>query len=125
MPRADGAGVNRDVRDAVNTIGGYSRLQEIAERALHIKQLIDRRYIFPAGAEDLEQYWLESNISRLKLILAEIPTKLADANFSEGQKMVMLEHNHPNSIHLAIKDAVDHKGAGLYDFMVRLVDIES
>ena len=87
--------------------------------------LIDRRYIFPAGAEDLEQYWLESNISRLKLILAEIPTKLADANFSEGQKMVMLEHNHPNSIHLAIKDAVDHKGAGLYDFMVRLVDIES
>ena len=53
MPRADGAGVNRDVRDAVNTIGGYSRLQEIAERALHIKQLIDRRYIFPAGESDL------------------------------------------------------------------------
>jgi len=125
MPRADGAGVNRDVRDAVNTIGGYSRLQEIAERALHIKQLIDRRYIFPAGEEDLEQDWLESNILRLKLILADIPTKLAEANFSEGQKMVMLEHNHPNSIHLAIKDAVDHKGAGLYDFMVRLIGVES
>ena len=55
----------------------------------------------------------------------EMSAMMAEANFSEGQKMVMLEHNHPNSIHLAIKDAVDHKGAGLYDFMVRLVDIES
>ena len=27
------------MRDAVNIIGGYSKLQEIAERALHIKQL--------------------------------------------------------------------------------------
>ena len=26
MPRADGAGFNRDVRDAVNIIGGYSKL---------------------------------------------------------------------------------------------------
>ena len=56
---------------------------------------------------------------------SEHAEKLAEANFSEGQKMVMLEHNHPNSIHLAIKDAVDHKGAGLYDFMVRLIDVES
>ena len=52
---------------------------------------------------------------RLKLILDEIPVKLAAASFSDGQKMVMLEHDHPNSIHLAIKDAVDQKGARLYD----------
>ena len=46
MPRADGMGFNRDVRDAVNIIGSYSRLQEIAERVLYIKQLTDHRYIF-------------------------------------------------------------------------------
>ncbi len=119
--RKDGHGYNRDVRDAVNIIGGYSKLQEIAERVLHIKQLVDRRYIFPAGEEDLEQKWLNANIARLKLILDDIPVKLAAANFSDGQKMVMLDRNNPNSIHLAIKDAVDHKGAGLYDFMIYIM----
>ena len=119
--RADGNGYNRDVRDAVNIIGGYSKLQEIAERVLHTKQLVDRRYIFPAGEEDLEQKWLNANIERLKLILDDIPVKLAAANFSDGQKMVMLDRNNPNSIHLSIKDAVDHKGAGLYDFMIYIM----
>ena len=125
MPRVDGAGVNRDVRDAVNIIGGYSKLQEIAERALHIKQLVDRRYIFPAGEEDLEQVWLDSNIARLRQVLDDIPEKLGAANFSDGQKMVMLKRGHPNSIHLAIKDAVDQKGAGLYDFMMELTGDQS
>ena len=122
MARADGAGVNRDVRDAVNVIGGYSKLQEIAERALHIKQLLDRRYIFPAGEEDLEQVWLNSNILRLRQILDDIPVKLAAANFSDWQKMVMLERDHPNSIHLAIKDAVNQKGAELYNCMLKFID---
>jgi len=122
MPRADGAGFNRDVRDAVNIIGGYSKLQEIAERALHIKQLVDRRYIFPAGEEDLEQNWLDSNVARLKQILDDIPVKLGAANFSDGQKMVMLERDHPNSIHLAIRDAVDQKGVGLYEFMFGCIE---
>ncbi len=121
VPRADGTGFNRDVRDAVNIIGGYSALQEIAERALHIKQLVDRRYIFPAGEEDLEQEWLDSNVTRLKQILDDIPVKLGAANFSDGQKMVMLERDHPNSIHMAIRDAVDQKGPGLYDFMIGLI----
>ena len=120
MPRADGMGFNRDVRDAVNIIGGYSRLQEIAERVLHIKQLTDHRYIFPAGEEDLEQEWFDSNVARLKQILEDIPVKLTSANFSDGQKMVMLDRQHPNSIHLAIRDAVEQKGAGLYDFMIGL-----
>ena len=122
MPRTDGAGFNRDVRDAVNIIGGYSKLQEIAERALHIKQLVDRRYIFPAGEEDLEQEWLNSNIARLKQILDDIPVKLGAANFSDGQKTVMLERDHPNSIHLAIRDAVDQKGAALYEFMFDCIE---
>ena len=122
MPRTDGAGFNRDVRDAVNIIGGYSKLQEIAERALHIKQLVDRRYIFPAGEEDLEQEWLNSNVARLKQILDDIPVKLGAANFSDGQKTVMLERDHPNSIHLAIRDAVDQKGAALYEFMFDCIE---
>ena len=64
---------------------------------------------------------IDFSVARLKLILDEIPVKLAAANFSDGQKMVMLEHDHPNSIHLAIKDAVDQKGAGLYEFMIGLI----
>ena len=64
---------NRDVRDAVEHHRRLFRLPEIAERALHIKQLVDRRYIFPAGEEDLEQEWLNSNIARLKQILDDIP----------------------------------------------------
>jgi len=122
MPRSDGNGFNRDVRDAVNVIGGYSKLQEIAERVLHIKQLADRRYIFPAGEEDLEQDWFDSNVARLKQILDDIPLKLAAANFSDGQKTVMMERGHPNSIHLAIKDAVDQKGVGLYEFMFSCIE---
>ena len=108
------------LRDAVNIIGGYSRLQEIAERVLHIKQLTDHRYIFPAGEEDLEQEWFDSNVARLKQILEDILVKLTSANFSDGQKMVMLDRQHQNSIHLAIRDAVEQKGAGLYDSMIGL-----
>ena len=47
--------------------------------------------------------------------------KLGAANFLDGQKMVMLERDHPNSIHMAIRDAVDQKGPGLYDFMIGLI----
>ena len=83
---------------------------------------MDRRYIFPAGEEDLEQVWLNSNILRLRQILDDIPVKLAAANFSDWQKMVMLERDHPNSIHLAIKDAVNQKGAELYNCMLKFID---
>ena len=123
--RADGTGFNRDIRDAVIAIGGYSKLQEIAERVLHIKQLVDRRYTFPAGEEDLEKKWLRANIERLRLIIEDVPLKLAKANFTVGQKMIMLDGNNPNNIRLTIRDAVDQKGPGLYDFMIKILDIES
>jgi len=122
MPRPDGTGFNRDVRDAVNIVGGYSKLQEIAERALHLKQLADRRYIFPKGEENLEKEWYDSNIAKLKALLDGIPVMLEAANFSDGQKMMMLDHQNPNSIHLAIKDAVDQKADGLYNFIIGLLD---
>ena len=123
--RADGTGFNRDIRDAVIAIGGYSKLQEIAERVLHIKQLVDRRYTFPAGEEDLEKKWLRANIERLRLIIEDVPLKLAKANFTVGQTMIMLDGNNPNNIRLTIRDAVDQKGPGLYDFMIKILDIES
>ena len=125
MLRPDGTGFNRDIRDAVSAIGGYSKLQEIAERVLHIKQLVDRRYTFPAGEEDLEKKWLRANIERLRLIIEDVPLKLAKANFTVGQKMIMLDGNNPNNIRLTIRDAVDQKGPGLYDFMIKILDIES
>jgi len=121
MPRPDGTGFNRDVRDAVNLVGGYSKLQEIAERALHLKQLVDRHYIFPEGEENIEKEWYDSNIHKLADVLDGIPVMLGAANFSYGQKMMMLQHDNPNSIHLAIKDAVDQKAEGLYDFMIHQI----
>ena len=122
MPRPDGRGVNRDVRDAVNIVGGYSKLQEIAERALHLKQLVDRRYIFPEGEENLEQEWFDSNIRKLTALLDGIPVLLEAAHFSVGQKMMFLDHNNANSIFGAIRDAVDQKAMGLYDFMLHHID---
>ena len=118
--RADGLGFNRDMPDAVNIIGGYSRLQEIAERVLHIKQMTDHLYIFPAGEEDLKQEWFDSNVARLKQIFEDISIKLTSANFSDGLKVVMLDRQQPKSIHVAFRDAMDQKGAGLFDFMIGL-----
>ena len=125
MLRPDGTGFNRDIRDAVSAIGGYSKLQEIAERVLHIKQLVDRRYIFPAGEEDLEEKWLKANIERLNSIIEDIPQKLANANFTVGQRMMILEVENSSNIHLAIRDAVEQKGKGLYKFMIRILDVKS
>ena len=122
MLRPDGIGFNRDVRDAVNIVGGYSKLQEIAERALHLKQLADRHYIFPEGEEDLEEEWYTSNIAKLADLMDSIPVMLEDANFSYGQKMIMLDNESSNNIHQAIRDAVDQKAFGLYDFIIKAIE---
>ena len=106
----------------MSAIGGYSKLQEIAERVLHIKQLVDRRYTFPAGEENLEQKWLRANIERLRSIIDDIPFKLSSANFTDGQRMMLLGGDNPNNIHLAIRDAVEQKGTGLYDFMIKTLN---
>ena len=121
MPRSDGTGYNRDVRDAVYMIGGYPKLQEIAERVLHLKQLADDRYIFPVGEEDLKQEWYNANIARLTTILNDIPKILEKADFSPGQQLAMQSGWSQNNIHAAIQDAVDQKGRGLYMFMVNAV----
>jgi len=118
MPRQDGSGFNRDVRDAVTVVGGYSKLQEIAERVLHLKQLADKRYIFPDGEEDLAQEWFDANLSHIVTLLDGIPKALQGANFSSGHLLTMQSSWGQNSIHAAIQDAVDQKGEGLYDFMV-------
>ncbi len=122
VARKDGKGFNRDVRDAVHLIGGYSKLQEIAERVLHLKQLADKRYIFPSGEEDLEQEWYNGNMEHLIALLNDIPKKLNDANFSYGQQMAMQEEWSQNNIHAAMRDAVDQKGDGLYAFMIKAIE---
>jgi len=83
--------------------------------------LVDRHYIFPEGEENIEKEWYDSNIHKLADVLDGIPVMLGAANFSYGQKMMMLQHDNPNSIHLAIKDAVDQKAEGLYDFMIHQI----
>ena len=37
----------------------------------------------------------------------------------------MLNENNPNNIHHTIRDAVDQKGPGLYDFMIKILEVES
>lgn len=112
----------RDVRDAVKAIGGISTLQEIAERVLHLKQLDDKRYIFPEGEQDLEQQWYDLNIEKLITLLDNIPTILAEQEFSPGQRLCMQSEWSQNNVHACIQDAVDAKGKGLYSFMVEAIE---
>ena len=121
VPRRDGKGFNRDVRDAINAVGGYSMLQEIAERTLHLKQIADGRYIFPEGEEDLEDKWYKSNLDRIKTLLDSIPDLLDSAGFYSGQKIAILGGWGMNNIDACIRDAVDTKGEGLYDFMQQAI----
>ena len=50
---------------------------------------------------------------------------LEEAQFSVGQKMMMLDHQSANNIHMAIKDAVNQKADHLYEFMLEQMDRQS
>lgn len=114
----DGKTQIRDIRDAIKAIGGTSVLQEIAERALHLKQLSDNLYIFPLGEESLKDKWYNANILKLSLLLGSISKILENDGFTVLQSLSMQRSWGKNNIHDCIKDSVDKKGAGLYDFMV-------
>ena len=120
--RADGVEVPmRDSRDAVAAIGGRSKLQEIAERALHLKQIDDDLYHFPQGEEDLKAKWREGNIRHLAKLVDEIPSLLKKAGFFEGQIMHMTSRWRDDNVMACIKDACDNKGTGLYDHMIAAI----
>jgi pyruvate/oxaloacetate carboxyltransferase len=114
----DGKTPLRDIRDAVKSIGGMSCLQEIAERVLHLKQLKDDHYIFPSGEENLRDIWYESNIQKLIYLLDSISQTLKNDGFSDSQVLSMQRKWSDNNIYSCIRDSVDKKGAGLYDFMI-------
>jgi len=110
------------IRDAVEAIGGHTKLQEIAERALHLKQLDDGLYAFPAGEGDLEQEWREGNLRKLQEFMANIPQRLADAGFNSNQVYYAMHNQFDrNSVTAVIKDACDSKGKGLYEHMMQQV----
>ncbi len=120
--RADGVEVPmRDSRDAVAAIGGRSKLQEIAERALHLKQIDDDLYHFPQGEEDLKAKWREGNIRHLAKLVDEIPSLLKKAGFFEGQIIQMTSRWRDDNVMACIKDACDNKGTGLYDHMITAI----
>ena len=93
-------------------------MQEIAERVLHLKQLSDNLYIFPLGEESLKDKWYNANILKLSLLLGSISKILENDGFTVLQSLSMQRSWGKNNIHDCIKDSVDKKGAGLYDFMV-------
>lgn len=112
----------RDVRDAVQAIGGRAKLQEIAERALHLKQIDDGLYEFPQGEENLESRWYDGNVSHLAELLDGIPGRLKDAGFVDTQVLSMTMEMAYDNIWACLKDACDNKGTGLYDYMMKAVD---
>ena len=113
----DGKTPIRDIRDAIKAIGGTSVLQEIAERVLHLKQLSDNLYIFPLGEESLKDKWYDANILKLILLLDSVSKILENDGFTVSQSLSMRRSWSKNNIYYCIKDSVDKKGAGLYDFM--------
>lgn len=112
----------RDIRDAVDALGGAAKLQEIAERAVHLKQLQDQLYIPPEGTTGMMKDWYNSNIQRFSQLMDDIPKILEEAGFTKMQAISVQHDFNNNNINACIKDAVDHKGAGLYQFMLQAIN---
>lgn len=117
-----------DIRDAVYAIGGPAKLQEIAERCLHLKQLDDELYHFSRSDHDLNEKWYAGNIKHLAELIDEIPDLLAQEGFTKQQTLVATDENltaqyaqGANNIMACIRDACDNKGAGLYDHMMSAI----
>lgn len=113
--------VRPTIRDAVQAIGGHVKLQEIAERALHLRQIDDDLYEFPQGEKDLKAQWREGNLAKLAEFMEALPEKLSEAGFNRTQIMFIMDNDF-NSVPMCIKDACDSKGKGLYDYMVAEVE---
>jgi len=117
-----------DIRDAVKAIGGVAKLQEIAERCLHLKQLDDELYHFSDSEQDLNQKWYQGNIEHLAALIDEIPALLEKEGFSDQQVRVATDvglksaySQGANNIMVCIRDACDNKGEGLYDHMMSAI----
>lgn len=111
-----------DVRDAVRAIGGIAKIQEIAERCLHLKQLNDELYHFSQSDKDLNQKWYEGNIQHLAELIDEIPELLKKEGFTHSQTLSALHSQGASNLMACIRDACDNKGVGLYDHMMKAID---
>ncbi len=110
-----------DIRDAVAAIGSYEKLQEVAERVVHLKQIDDGLHLFPQGSEFLQQHWRDNNIKKLSQLLQNINQNLEEAGYSKIQILSTRSSAGLNNIDGCIRDVVEHKGEGLYDFMCKSV----
>ncbi|HPF77925.1 MAG TPA: hypothetical protein PLF01_01415 [Alphaproteobacteria bacterium] len=112
----------RDVRDAIHAIGGAAKLQEIAERALHLKQIDDGLYEFPMGEKDLEVQWRIGNLKKISSLLNDIPKLLEQAGFVPSQIMSISGEFRENNVVACIQKACDRKGQGLFEHMMSSVN---
>ena len=110
-----------DIRDAVAAIGSYEKLQEVAERVVHLKQIDDGLHLFPKGSEFLQQHWRDNNIEKLSQLLQNINQNLEQAGYSKIQILSTRSSAGLNNIDECIRDVVEHKGEGLYAFMCKSV----
>lgn len=107
----------KDIRDAITAIGGPAALQEIADRALHLKQIDDHMFIFPEGEKNLEQEWRQGNLKKLSSFINAIPNMLKKAGFDEAAALsgTLLMDN----IHRIIQQTCDERSKGLYEYMIK------
>lgn len=109
----------RGIRNVVTAIGGHAKLQEMAERVLHIRQIDDGLYIFPKGEECLESRWRTHNVDIVSDFLNSIPDFLSEAGFTQKQ-ILSYEFKIENAL-FCIKDTCDSKGRGMFDHMQKVV----
>ena len=121
----DGKTYILDIRDAIKSIGGVPLLQEIAERVLHLKQLKDRHYIFPYGYNDLESIWYNTNLKKLNEIIDVIEDKLLADGFTSTQVLNLTSNQGQITILDCIKDVLEYRAEGLYDFFLELLASDS
>ncbi len=108
------------ISDTIAAIGGVGKIEEMAQRALHLKQIDDHVYIFPQGEKRLEQEWREGNLKKMLEFFDGIPAALRKAGMTEVQLMGVDWRK--QDVMLCLKDACDHKAKGLFDYMVAEVE---
>lgn len=108
------------IGDTIAAIGGVGKIEEMAQRALHLMQIDDHVYLFPQGEKRLEHEWREGNLKKMIEFFDGIPSALRKAGMTEVQ--MMTADWRKNDIMLCLRDACDHKAKGLFDYMVTEVE---
>lgn len=110
----------KDVRDAVQAIGGAAALQELGQ---HVSALQNLTMNGIKELQEPETTWVNMHMNAIADFIGSIDEKLKNADFTPIQSMtqhgalVQQFAGAINSLDGAIKDALEAKGPGLHEFM--------